>query len=92
MSSKSKWFAPLAPGSDQYNVSTSFYNPGPGTYNMNKSHLGKWSQILNHKAMVIAPEKNSPSIPFKRFPPSLHTGKANDSVGPNYYEPSKELI
>jgi len=42
--------------------------------------------------MVIAPEKNSPSIPFKRFPPSLHTGKANDSVGPNYYDPSKELI
>ena len=42
--------------------------------------------------MVIAPEKNSPSIPFKRFPPSMHTGKANDSVGPNYYEPSKEFI
>jgi len=86
--SKVAWFAPLAQGSDQFNVSTSFYDPGPGTYNLDVSTYSMKPNIT-HGPMVVQPSKDAPSIPSKRFPPYEHSGRPEDRVGPNEYEPNK---
>ena len=42
--------------------------------------------------MVVQPSKDAPSIPSKRFPPYEHSGRPEDRVGPNEYEPNKQFV
>lgn len=92
-----RW-APVAPGSTQFTMSTVIKNPGPGTYEVRgrsktaKNKEKKEPQI--HKDLVVQPVSGPPSIPTivrttKDRKGDTYAGRNNDTVGPAFYTPGQ---
>lgn len=67
-------FAPTAPGSTVFKTSTSFFNPGPGSY-FQKIQWDKRPALMEtkekyqkkkHKSMTVPPKAIPPSIPIRK--------------------------